>query len=129
MANSPIFITTPVSNAQSYLPADVSTVKTIRTYGALGGRTEHLRITSIDTAARVVAFYINTGGSDLFIGSVSVGVGSAATPTNVDVLATLYTNVVKQFILGNAAAVLKAKITSTVTAACEIDIFEDGGDY
>lgn len=129
MALQPQFITTPVSNIQAYLPVDASTIKTIRTYGALGGRTEHLRATSIDTAARVITLYINTGGSDLMIGSISIPSGSATTPTNIDLLSFLYTYVEKQFILGKASAVLKAKITSTVTAACEIDIYEDGGDY
>jgi hypothetical protein len=129
MANQPSFTATPVSNAVSFVNADGTGLKTLRTYGASGGVTEHLRISSSDTSARNVLVYINLGGSDLMIANVAVALGSATNPTNVDALAAIYTFVEKQFIKGKASALLKVGMAVAVTAATTVWIYEDGGDY
>lgn len=126
---SPIFELTPINAGITIVNADSTNLKTILTAGADGTRIDGILVSSNDTAAVNLAFYINDGVSDLYIGNVVVAIGSGyTTVVRVDALATLRPASINALILG-AGYVLKANAVVAVTAAKTVTIVAVGGDY
>ena len=126
---NPIFELTPVNAGQTFVNADSTNLKTLLTAGADGSRIDGILVCSNDTAAMNLAFYINDGASDLYIGNVLVPIGSGyTTVVKVDALSTLkpaYQN----FITLKAGYILKANVVVAVTAAKTVTVVVLGGDF
>jgi hypothetical protein len=125
---SPIFELVPTDACVTIVPADASTLKTVQTAGSNGSRVDSIMISSNDTSAVNLAFYITLGGVDYYIGNVNVPIGAGyTTVTRVDGMTTLAP------LLGYLAlapsAILKANAVATVTAAKTVTIVAMGGDY
>lgn len=126
---NPLFELTPVNSGVIFENADGTGLKSIYTAGANGGRIDGISICSNDTAAVNLAFYINDGASDLYIGNVNVPIGSGyTTVVKVDGLVNLrpyYQN----FIALKAGYILKCNAVVAVTAAKTVTVVALGGDY
>lgn len=126
---NPICELVPVNAGVTFVNADATGLKTIYTVGANGGRIDGILISSDDTAAVNLAFYINNGTSDLYIGNVVVPIGSGyTTVVRVDALATLRP-LYQNFIQMKAAYILKANAVAAVTAAKTVTVVAIGGDF
>ena len=136
-SSTPIFPKTIKSSVQQILPADASTLKTLYTGGADGSRIENIIISSTDTSARDLVFYITVGGTDYQICTVSCPINSGN--TNAIFPLNLFQNVAFQglcfdpngnrYLYLDANATLKVKSATTVTAAKVIAFHIQAGDY
>lgn len=125
----PVFELTPVNAGVTVVNADSTNKKTVYTAGANGGRIDAISVCSDDTSAVNLAFYINDGSADLYIGNVNVPIGSGyTTVAKVDALASLkpaYQN----FIQIKATYILKCNAVVAVTAAKTVTVVAIGGDF
>lgn len=125
----PVFELTPVNAGVTVVNADGTNKKTIYTAGANGGRIDGILVCSDDTAAVNLAFYINDGSADLYIGNVSVPIGSGyTTVAKVDGLAALKPTY-QNFIQMKAGYILKCNAVAAVTAAKTVTVVAIGGDF
>src|SRR5512141_258711 len=76
---NPVFELAPRVSAASFALADSTNKKTLLTAGANGTRVDSLFLSSNDTVQVDVAFYINDGATDFYIGDVQVPIGSGYT--------------------------------------------------
>jgi hypothetical protein len=125
---SPIFELVVTDACKTIVNADSTNKVTIQTAGADGARIDSLMISSDDTSAVNLAFYITISAVDYYIGNVLVPIGSGyTTVARVEGLTTLAP------ILGYLAlapnAILKANAVVAVTAAKVVTIVAMGGDY
>lgn len=128
-----------INIAQQILPADSTNKVTIFTAGSNGAVIESLGVTSTDTIAKYISFYINTGGSDILIGSVNItaraGDITGVSPTTPFNAATSLTTYLAHDSNGNSiltlqpGAVLKAAMAVAVSATKEVGIFGSGVSY
>ena len=126
---SPIFELTPINAGVTIVNADSTNLKTIYTAGANGGRIDGILVCSNDTAAVNLAFYINDGAADLYIGNVNIPIGSGyTTVVKVDALATLKP-AYQSFVQLHAAYILKCNAVAAVTAAKTVTVVAIGGDF
>lgn len=125
----PVFELTPVNAGVTIVNADGTNLKTIYTAGANGGRIDGISVCSNDTSAVNLAFYINDGASDLYIGNVSVPIGSGyTTVAKVDALLSLKPSS-QGFIQLKAGFILKCNAVVAVTAAKTVTVVAIGGDF
>jgi len=125
---SPIFELTPTQKGQSWASGDTTTKKTIQTGGTNGSRIDSIMCSTDDTAAVNLAFYINDGATDWYIGNVNVPIGSGyTTVARVEALATLAP--ATGYLLLPSGYVLKANCVATMTAAKIATAVAMGGDY
>lgn len=126
---SPIFALTPTLGANTFVNADAQTVKDIVTAGANGLRIDGIFMSSDDTTAREIAFYIHDGTTAWYIGSVTVPIGAGyTTVARVDALLTLRPAALNALILP-ATYKLQAKAVVSVTAAKTVTVVAIGGNY
>jgi citrate lyase beta subunit len=125
---SPIFETV-VKNAGAHIaPADTTTKKTVYTGGTNGSRIDALMVSSTDTAAVTLMWYITVGGTDYHIGDTVIAIGSGYTTVNrPDAIATLSPTLL--FLVLGYGDVLKVAALATVTTAKQVDIVAQLGDY
>jgi hypothetical protein len=112
-----------------FTSADTTTKKTLATAGANGTRIDGILVSSNDTAAVNLQFYVNDGSTDFYLGVVAIPAGSGYTTiARVDAIATLAPANVRALIL-KGTYVLKAAALATMTAAKVLDCLVCGGEY
>ena len=126
---NPIFIDTPSNFApKSFASGDTTTKKTIATGGADGSRVDSIMVSSDDTAAVNLAFYLNDGSTDYYIGNVNVPIGSGyTTVARVEAMQTLGPQTGYLFVPNGWT--LKCNCVATMTAAKICTVVASGGDY
>lgn len=130
MANtSPIFEGTITDGSpQTFTSADATAKKTVLTAGASGTRIDSIMVSTDDTAAVNLAFYVSIGGTDYYIGNVNVPIGSGYTTVpRVDAIPTLAP--LLGYLVIPASALLKCNCVATMTAAKTTTVVPMGGDY
>jgi hypothetical protein len=112
----------------SFASGDTTTKKTIQTGGANGTRIDEIFISTNDTADVNLAFYINDGATDYYIGNVYVPTGSGyTTEIRIDAIATLCPSL--GYLVLPYNYILKANCVATMTAAKITTVVAIGGDY
>lgn len=125
----PLFELVPHAEGFQFVNATSTTKETICTPGTNGTRIDSISICSNDTSAQDIAFYINDGTTDRYIGNVHVAIGSGyTTVVKVEGLTTLMPAGVPYLKL-KSGNVLKANMVAAVTTAKAIDVVVIGGDY
>lgn len=125
---SPIFEEAPIVGAAQFTSADTTTKKTVVTPGADGARVDSIMCSTNDTAAVNLAFYLNNGSTDFYIGNVNVPIGSGyTTVARVEAMTTLAP--VLGYLTIPAGWTLKVNCVATMTAAKTTDVVAMGGDY
>lgn len=137
MTSTPVFEQTPKNAVVRILPADTTTLKTLYTAGANGSTVYHINVTSSDTSAKDLQFWVNVDGTDQPLFTVSCPANSGF--TNSVAVFTLLNNVRVGTQLtdsnGNpclylgAGSILKVKALSNVTTAKQINVFAQIGDF
>ena len=126
---APIFELTPQCTGQTFVNADSTNLKTVYTAGSEGSRIDGILVSSNDTSAMNLAFYINNGATDYYIGNVSIPIGSGyTTVVRVDALLTLKP-AFQNFIALHHGYTLKANVVVAVTAAKTITVVVLAGDF
>jgi hypothetical protein len=125
---SPIFELVPTVAGAQFTDADTTAKKTIQTGGANGSRVDAIAVSSSDTAAVNLAFYINNGAVDLYIGVVNAPIGSGYT-TVVRVEAMTILSPVLRYLVLPSGYILKVACVATMTAAKVVNVVAIGGDY
>ena len=137
VTSTPIFPQVVTSTFQQILPATASALVVLLTPGVNGSRVDNISITSTDTTDRSVQLYVTSGGTDYLIATISVPQASGNT-NNVYAVAAFqglafqgfnYDPNGNRYIYLSSGSVLKAKSTTTVTAAKVIQFIVQGGDY
>lgn len=134
MAASPIFIGTVKTAAQTFVNADGTTLKTLYTAGASGGKVQFLEAASDDTAARILRLHVQRGGAgaDYLLGSVNVPLASgtgAVAAVNLLSAAQLPGILEDGTLLLGPSDVLKGSVEVAVTALKTLTVVAAGGDY
>lgn len=125
---TPIFEAVPNNNGVTFTSADTTSKKTVLTGDTDGTRIDMISCSTDDTAAVNLAFYIEVGGTDYYIGNVQLAAGSGYTNiARVDAITTLSPTLGYLFI-GNGNE-LKVNCVATMTAAKTTTVFAMGGDY
>lgn len=125
----PIFELVPVNAGVTIVNADGTDLKTICTAGSNGSRIDGIFVCSNDTAEVNLAFYINNGAADLYIGNVRIPIGTGYTTIpKMDAMTTLRP-VYQNFIQMPSGYILKANAVAAVTAAKTVTIVAIGGDF
>lgn len=111
-----------------FAAADTTTAKSFGTIGANGTRIDSIMCSSNDTAAVNLAFYINDGSTDHYIGVVNLPIGTGyTTVVRTEAMSTL--SPVLGYLVIPSGYTLKAGCVATMTAAKVADIVALGGDY
>jgi hypothetical protein len=136
---TPVFVQTPKNYKVQILPGDGSALKTIAAGGANGTKITSIIATSSDTVARNVTWGITTGGVFFPLGTVQVPITAGQVDlTNVavnlfDISKTpglpIDSDGNSYVFLSGPGDTLQIKSLTTVTAAKEIDITANGGDF
>lgn len=125
---SPIFELTVKNAGVTIVPADTTAKKTLYTGGTNGSRIDQLAVSSTDTAAVTTMWYKNVGGTDYHIGDVVIPIGAGYTTVAlVDALATLEPTL--GYLVLASGEILKVAALATVTAAKQVDLVAQLGDY
>lgn len=125
---SPIFEAAVRVLGIQFTSADTTTAKSFGTIGANGTRIDSIMCSTNDTAAVNLAFYINDGSVDHYIGVVNVPIGSGyTTVARVEAMSTLAP--VLGYLVIPSGYLLKAGCVATMTAAKTTDVVAMGGDY
>jgi hypothetical protein len=125
---SPIFIDTVVCTKAAIVPGDTTTKKTLVVAGADGTRVDEVYVTSDDTAAVVLNFYITNGGTDYYIGNETVPIGAGYTTVLRKDCMVLLAPVLGALFLVSGDT-LKVAANATITAAKTVTVVAQGGDY
>lgn len=124
----PIWELVPTDKGQQFTSGDTTTKKNIQTGGANGSRIDSIMCSTNDTAAVNLAFYINDGTTDFYIGNVNLPIGAGyTTVARVEALATLAPAL--GYLVLPSGHILKANCVATMTAAKTTDVVAMGGDY
>ncbi len=132
---SPIFEAAVRVLGIQFTSTDTTTGKSFGTIGANGTRIDSVMCSTSDTAAVNLAFWINDGSTDHYIGVVNVPAGSGYTTVlRVEAMTVLQpTNVSGAPQLGYlvipSGYTLKAGCVATMTAGKTTDVVAMGGDY
>lgn len=139
MANSnvPMFIQTIQGWLAQILPADTTALKTLITAGAQGSRLNSLILSSTDTTARDIQFWLTRSATNYLIGTVNIPVsaGNTNAAPSVNILGNLQIPGLAFDANGNpyvdlkAADVLSIACLTTVTAAKAVSAIGCGGDF
>jgi len=126
---TPVFSLTPFDAGLTFASTDTTTRKTVYTAGTNGSRVDGLVVSTSDTAAVNLAFWINDTTTDYYIGVVTVPIGSGyTTVVRVDALATLAPPGFKALVL-KAGYLLKCNCVATMSAAVTTTVVAIGGDF
>lgn len=134
---TPIYPQTIKNWAVQILPADTTTIKTIASGGTNGSVIEMLTMSSTDTVARDIRFYLNDGTTNyqLFTISAPINAGNtnaiaAVAPFNSTLWSAVpFNNSGNKFIYLANGWSLTANSAVTVSATRQINIVAHGGDY
>lgn len=116
---------TPVTFTNS----DASNKKTIVTADSTNGsRVDSVMISTDDTTAVNLAFYITISGTDYYIGNVNVPIGSGfTTVVRVEAMTTLAPYL--QYLALAPSALLKCNCVATMTSGKTCYVVPMGGDF
>lgn len=137
MTATPVYPQTLRNGVVQIVPADASTLKTVFTPGASGSKLDHVLITSTDTSARDIQFYLTISAVDYLLGTISIPANSGFT-NSVSIVSLLdHTRMTgmltdvngNKFVILAAGSVLKAKMLTTITAAKVVNVITQGGDF
>jgi hypothetical protein len=125
---SPIFELTVTSPSVQIAPADTTTKKTLKAGTTNGSRIDAIYVSSTDTAAVVLNWYMNDGSTDFYMGDTTIAIGAGyTTVARADVMATLAPTL--GYIVVPNGYTLKVAANATITSAKVVDIISQGGDY
>lgn len=126
--------TTPIFEAATglagvqFTSTDTTTKKTVKAGASNGTRIDSLMCSTNDTTAVNLAFYLNDGSTDFYIGVVNLPIGSGyTTVARVEALTTLAPAL--GYLVIPSGWTLKAACVATMTAAKTTDVVAMGGDY
>lgn len=125
---SPIFPLTPKTSTVTLVNADGTTKKTLITAGANGSKIDAVKILSDDTATVTLSFYLNKGGTDYLVGTVSVTAGTGITAGTSPAEALEYVNDGYALAL-EAGIVLKVAASASVTSGKTVTVVAHAGDF
>lgn len=134
---TPIYPQTVSNYVAQILPATASNKVALVTGAANGTKLESISVTSTDTTARDLQFILTKGGVDYILCTIPIPINSGNTNALFAIDALRHTNWPalaydsngnRIFYVANGS-VLNVKSTTTVTAAKEIDIVAQGGDF
>jgi hypothetical protein len=121
-----VFELTPVYPGVTFTSADTTALKDIVIGAAEGTRIDMLTVCTNDTAAVNLAFYINDGATDFYIGNVNVPIGSGyTTVARVDALTVLSPSL--RYLEIPYGSKLRANCVATMTAAKTTTVTAMGG--
>ncbi len=132
---TPVFVQNPKLGKTSILPADTTTLKTVVTAGTNGSKVSAIIASSTDTGTRIVQLYLTRSATDFLIGStiVAIGAGTDGAANTSNLLTSIpglpVDNDGQPYLFLENGDTLRAKVTVTVTAAKEIDVFAIYGDF
>jgi len=134
---TPIYPQLHTTPSVQILPADTTTLKTLLTAGANGSLINRIWVTSTDTAAKDLQFYVTISAVDYLIGTLSIPANSGNTNALPQVGVFESTQFPAMFIDNNgnkimrlaSGAVLKVKALTTVTSAKIINVVCQAGDF
>jgi hypothetical protein len=113
---------------KQFTSADTTAKKTIVTGDTDGTRIDSIMCSSNDTAAINLAFYLNDGSTDWYIGNVVVPLSSGYLAiARVDAITTLAP--LLGYLTVPSGYTLKCNCVATMTAAKVLDVVPMGGDY
>ncbi len=125
---TPVFELIPIVAGVNFVNADGTTKKTLATGATDGTRVDAIALSSDDTAAVNMSFWINDGTNDLYIGNVNVPAGSGfTTVARLDAITTLAPSLGYLWI--PSGYLLKCAPVAAVTAAKTAHITALGGKY
>lgn len=125
---APIFVDTPYVDGESFASGDTTTKKTIATGSTDGTRIDSIMCSTDDGTTVNLAFYINDGATDFYIGNVNLPIGAGyTTVARVDAISTL-APLTGYLVLPNTY-ILKANCVATMTAAKITTVVASGGHY
>ena len=125
----PIFKSGALGGGAQFTDGDASTKKLICTAGTNGTRIDGLLISSNDTAAIDLEFYIYDGTTYHYIGYVNVPIGAGyPSVARVDGIVTLAPTNLKYIDFPSGSA-LYAACAATMTTAKTCDVVPQGGNY
>lgn len=125
---NPIFVLTAVAKGTTIVNSDGTTKKSLVTGGTNGTRIDHIPVSSDDTAAVDLAWWLNDGVTDFYLGNTRIAAGSGYTTiARVDAIATLSPTLGYLFI--PSSYILKVNAVAAVTSGKTVTIVATGGDY
>lgn len=125
---SPIFEAAPRVLGIQLAIGDTTVAKTVGTIGANGTRIDSIMCSTNDTTAVNLAFYINDGSVDHYIGVVLLAIGAGYTTVlRVDAITPL-APILSYLVIPNGYA-LKVGCVATMTTGKITDVVAMGGDY
>jgi hypothetical protein len=125
---SPIFEAQPRVDAVTLASGDTNVAKSVGTIGAYGTRFDSIMCSTNDTTAVNLAFYINDGATNFYIGVVALPIGTGyTTVARVDAMATLSPTL--GYLVIPAGYLLKVGCVATMTADKVTTVACMGGDY
>jgi hypothetical protein len=125
---SPIFEAQVRVDATSLASGDTTVAKSVGTIGAYGTRFDSIMCSTNDTTAVNLAFFINDGATDYYIGVVALAIGSGyTTVARVEAMATLAPTL--GYLVIPAGYTLKVGCVATMTAAKITTVVCMGGDF
>jgi hypothetical protein len=128
MSNNPMFEGSIRVAGIQIVNTDGTTKKTILTGATNGTRIDAIRVCSDDTSAVNLAFYINDGSTDYYIGNVPVASGTGyGTVLPVEALTSL--SPVLGYLVLPSGYSLKVNAVSAVTSGKTVNIVAIGGDF
>lgn len=138
MASTPVLPQTPFNAKVQILPADTTSLKTLRAGGSSGTKIVSVIATSSDTSSRDVMLGTTNGGTFYPIVTVNIpvtaGQVNTVNPVNCLAIGTItglpVDNDGQSYIfLTNSTDTLQIKALTTVTTAKEIDVTCIGADF
>lgn len=134
---TPIFPQVIKNYTQTIAPADTTTVKALAVGGTNGTKVESILVTSTDTAARDLALFATISAVNYLLATIAIPLNAGntnAVPT-VDVLrhtqwpGLAYDPNGDKYLYLASGTTLSVATLTTVTAAKQITIFAQGGDF
>ena len=125
---SPIFEAAVRVLGAQFTSSDTTTPKSLGSIGSNGTRIDSIMCSTTDTAAVNLAFYLNDGSTNHYIGVVNVPIGSGyTTVARVEAMATLSPTL--GYLIVPNGWTLQAGCVATMTSAKTTDVVAMGGDY
>lgn len=125
---SPIFERAVIDDAVTFTSADTTSKKTILTGATDGTRVDSIMCSTNDTVTVNLAFYIEIGGTDYYIGNVNLPIGAGyTTVARVEAMATL-SPTLGYLVLENGNE-LKTNCVATMSGSVTTTVVAMGGDF
>lgn len=136
MSVTPTFVTTPKFGIVQFLNADsANTKKSLLTAGANGSKVTSVTVASTDTVDRIAQVWLTRSATNYLLVSrnIPAGSGSDGTLVSLDIMGLWeglpYDSNGLPYLLLESGDVLKASLTTQVTAAKEVDIAAIGAHF